>query len=269
VYRYSSREAVFQKELSDSRDSQGEKICKDYNYVYFHKIDDPLTEALNLINNKNCIRISPQYELIYKSSIYPQINNANVFDLVWNKECKNILIKYYNYFPNNIKVIGNIRFKKYAKTERKTKKINIVFMSQNECLDVTDFFIKITKKNINSNIKFYVKMHPQSSAEEIKKYHVNKINIITDLETAFNIADLVISYNSTTLFESVYNNIPILILNPFNFSPPGFPFYRVVKEINDIESMFNFLNKDLENYLNNFKVNNLIKIREFNTDYKL
>jgi len=247
-------------------------ITKNYEAIFYSYIDDTLTETLSIYPSVN--KVSLQYELIYPGCIYYFYKNNTNIELVWNEYSKKVLEKHYSYPKDKVYIVGNIRFKKIKKHTKSKKKINIIFFSQDAFPEVLDMFIKITKFICNKKLRFFIKPHPFDDIKIIRKkleklnLH-NKIKIIEGtLEDTFKIADLCISYNSTTLLEATFNKIPCVIINPYKTDPPGVPLYKYYPYFKSCKDLRYFLNKLDLNYLHKkitFPKNLEIK----NTNYKL
>jgi len=247
-------------------------IVKNYKAIFYSYIDDTLTETLSIYPSVN--KVSLQYELIYPGCIYYFYKNNTNIELVWNEYSKKVLEKYYNYPKDKVYIIGNVRFKKIKKDKKNRKKINIVFFTQNPFPEALNMFIKATKYTHNKKLRFFIKPHPFDDIkiikEKLEKLNLhNKIKIIEGtLEDAFKIADLCISYNSTTLLEANFNKIPCVIINPYKTEPSGVPLYKYYPYFKSCKDLRYFLNKLDLNYLHK-KITFPKSLEIKNTNYKL
>jgi len=138
-----------------------ERICSKCKNVFFHYNDDPFLEALSINDNKYCKKYSIQYELIYPGCVYNILKKPEElkteYELVWNEYSRKILVNYYGYSPEKVKVIGNVRFSKIAKKESE-EKINIVLVTPGAVYpEILDFFLNSINDIKNDNLQFYIK----------------------------------------------------------------------------------------------------------------
>ncbi len=246
------------------------KILKKYNIIIYSYNDDPLLEILSILPKKNKKRISLQYELIYPGCTYYFYKKNPSIELVWNIYSKRVLEKKYKYPKESIINIGNIRFRKVQKKEKEKTKVNIVFTSQDAYPEALDLFLSSIKNIKNKNLNYIIKPHPAESIKEIHKKIKeinlnNKVKIISNpIEDVLKITDILISYSSTTLLEAIYNNIPIIIINPYKKQPHGVPIYKYVPYFRKKEELINFLEHLNIKELKKLKIPKILKIGEFN-----
>ena len=247
------------------------KICEKYKRVIFSYNENPFLEAINTNQNKNCKKYSLQYEMIYPGSAYTIINHQKLRikkELVWNQYTKDCLIESYNYPEEKVEVIGNIRFPKIKKTTHEN--INITFATQGEYFQaVTDFFIDSCKYIDNKNLKLQIKPHPSEDYSQIKKNILNtNIKFIKgDIREALSITDIMITYCSTVALEAIYNNIPVIIINPYeNQDPHGMPYYKHFDYFKKEKEFVRFLDSIYMNKLKSIKTPDDWIIEDFKKD---
>jgi hypothetical protein len=246
------------------------RLLEQYEIILYSYNDDPLLETLSAMPNTNKKIISLQYELIYSGCAYYFYSDNQNIELVWNEHSKIILKDFYNYPKNRVFVIGNIRFKKVNKKENnKNKKLNIVFTSQDAFPEVLDMFLSTIKKVNNDYLNYIIKPHPADNINEIykkiKKMNLNdKVKVMTEsIDKVLEITDILISYSSTTLLEAIYNNIPCIVINPYNTDPPGAPIYNYSPYFKDEEEFSKFLEKLNKENLKEVEIPEILKINEF------
>ena len=221
-------------------------LGKMWKNIIFHNNDDPLLQAL-VCTNTPAKKISFQYELIYPGCAYRIQNPKQIMiekEFVWNKYSKSILQEFYNYPASKVSVVGNVRFKKIHKIN--SSKIRVLLADQPVYPELLNGFLNAVDNTNNANIVFYVKPHGLHYYRDLKnKIGKRKINIIKeDIEKTLSKTDMLITYSSTVVYEALYNKIPIVILNPYEITPVGVPFYKYCPVIKneELSKFFNELN---------------------------
>ncbi|MDN5328054.1 MAG: Capsule polysaccharide biosynthesis protein [Candidatus Woesearchaeota archaeon] len=225
-----------------------ERIFFTYKFIFFsYNAEDRISDMISVVPNEKVKKFSLQYELIYPGSVYYFYKNHQHIELVWNEFSKNVLKEYYNYPDDKVFVIGNIRFDKFEKESHNG--INVVFTSQDAFPEVLVMFLKSVKNVKNPIFNFFVKLHPGDDINKIRETleQLNlskKVKIIRGpIIEALKIADIIVSYSSTTLLESLYNQIPVIVINPFSEEPQGVPFYKHVLYFKEEQEFIRFLEK--------------------------
>ncbi len=208
-----------------------EKICLAYEKVFFTLLDDPMTSALCIDRNPHCKKYAVQYELIYPGCGYNSVERTDLRiekEFVWNRYSRDVLVERYHYPPSKVEVMGNVRFPKVKKKKHDT--VNVVFISQTSTfIEVADTFIQAAKRCRNKKLRFFVKVRADDDNIPDIRHRLEKSNI-TLLEGAMKdclpLTDVLVTYASTASYEALYNNIPIVIINPYSSEPLGVPFYE-------------------------------------------
>ncbi len=176
-------------------------------------LENAFVQIANQINGRTNMIIHGLISFDYENRIW----EAGRYDLcrnihVWGKHDKEVIEKMQkslNEKMPNIIIGGNSFFRKLPRTADNY----ILFI----CESFTRKYISFFSENLPEDRKVIVRLHPESKNEiyKFKKYE-RKNFLIDDLKKGLAEllpgAALVLSYSSTGVLESIYSQIPVLIL---------------------------------------------------------
>lgn len=176
-------------------------------------LENAFVQVANQINGLTNMIIHGLISFDYENRIW----EAGRYDLcrnihVWGEHDKKVIEKMQKSLNEkipNIIISGNSFFKKLPRTDNN----HILFI----CESFTRKYISFFSENLPEDRKVIVRLHPESKNEiyKFKKYE-RKNFLIDDLKKGLAEllpgAALVLSYSSTGALESIYSQIPVLIL---------------------------------------------------------
>jgi len=177
-------------------------------------LENAFIQIANRINGNSNMLIHGMISFDYEKRLWTEgrfKNCKNIF--IWGEHDKEVIIKRQQILDEktpNIIITGNYALKKNKNLNKKY----ILFI----CQSFTNHLIKYFSKNLKTNKKVLIRLHPtdKSKIKHYKKYERKNFKIDDlkdDLSTSLSRALLVISYSSTSILEAIYNNIPTLILD--------------------------------------------------------
>ena len=196
--------------------------------VHLSYFNNPYIPAfhLNRIGTGTKI-ISTQYELVYPGSEYNLYNEPGFpsdLEYVWNEESKEVLVEYYGYSPQKIKVSGFSRGKAITK---KAKAERIVFATQDNLYPLIHFLEAVRRMEKARAKKITIKPHPRHPMDPVNKavrmfpdLDVEVMDPRSDLYSLLSETKVMVSFNSTVLVDSSYAGVRSIAYDVYGFGSP-------------------------------------------------
>ncbi len=201
---------------------------------------------------------------------------SDTYILLWGEYFKSGVGN--NHDISKVKIVGNIKFDKFALINTKSKeskkkffKINnikgfssVVTICTNSIINlevaiiqsVMDLYIKIILEN--KNIFFVIKPHPREDINKIEQIFQsekleNMLVTTSELYDVYKYTDVHISSFSTTASEAMAAGIPIIIVNPNNMIKADFYSNDIGEHVTNFAQLNDILSKTLSiEYQDNF-----------------
>jgi hypothetical protein len=223
-------------------------LCKRFDTILFPYTGDTLTKALHRESDPSCRRISVQRELIFPGCNYTMKTKPSDTEvLVWNDYGKRILVEQYAYESEDIKIIGNLRFTHHI--QRTHHPFTITFTHQDAYPEALRFFLRAISRVKRKDVRFLIKPHPVENPERFKKMirGIERTEIFAGtMNECLSETDVMITFWSTTIYDSINSGIPTIIINPSDEVPLGVPFYKHLPCFDDENRFTEFLEKNIE-----------------------
>ena len=170
-----------------------EKIKPDLIIYPTHFIEPDMiyiNRSSQIVNSKTYFIVDNWDNLTSKAAVIKKADYLGV----WGEQSKQHAIKYYNYKPKDIFLLGNNRIDKYFQYRKKKYKniininkpyilflgTNLLFREELNCLKILDQ--KINQKKLSLNLKIVYRIHPQlqeNLRKEFKNVKLKNIKINT------------------------------------------------------------------------------------------
>lgn len=227
-----------------------------------HVWEKQLIKSIKL-KYKNIRIIGIQFSSITEKDNTIKISLGKIYEpdlLICNKYFNFFIVKKNKIFHNSKILYNNLLIEKQQIHKKKFKKLNCLITPELNFIEVQKFLSLVLKiHSQNKKIKFTIKLHPQTSKDEIKeiKKKLNSSIIISNksLNQELKKNNILIYRGSTSCFEAANNGLWLLYYDTKNFD---------INPFKELKLKNNYFSNDLEflKIIDNLKKKKKFKINQ-------